>query len=291
MRQLTIALIISSLALTACGGLQTRRIVITQEYQQAVSLEELASPQMNLRLSHPYVLDLLIANEVMRNLRYLGTSTLSSEPTQLPVFQEDEIERLAPALVNALSLAQEQQYVRFVSFSQGKGIFFKTSQKTEGIVFISSEGQLNFAFNYIHSKRGGSETTAMYHEYSKLNPLKMTTSKTPLIATEPGLAMHTLADGAPSPTWIVANLAAVTRKSDHQAVPEPIQLRKPVQTDKINQTVALTSTSNQPKAQSSDETQMLTIKKKLEFLKNLFDEGLISQEEYQTRKKIVLDRI
>lgn len=290
MRQLALVFLVCTFTLTACAGLKTNQIVVAQDYYISVSLENFTSLPANLQLSHPYSLSDSSLKAVMQNISYRGATTLTETKPELPVFQEDEIERLAPELIEAVSLATNGQYVRFVSFNQGKGVLFNTSRKTEGILFVSSAGQLNIAFNFINEKRSASETSAMFHQCSPLNPIELTTSKTPLIATAPGSTIHPSADGSPSSSWIVADLDVIDKRVATQAASVVIHPTNDVQPTAL-QYVTTKSAYPAPVAQPTEEQKMAKIKKSLAFLKNLYEDGLISSEEYQARKQVVLDKI
>jgi len=108
----------------------------------------------------------------MGDLQYTEKAGLMNNIKQRPVFQQTEIDRLAPVLAATLAKADAGQRLRFISFNQGQTAIFSESRKTEGVVFIDSTGRLNFAFNYINAKRLPSETSAIYASYAEVDPTK-----------------------------------------------------------------------------------------------------------------------
>ena len=143
---------------------------------------------------------------LLARLNYVGTSGLVSEPTTMAVFQPAEIERLAPALQQALHDASAKQWVRFVSFGQKQGVLFNSSRKTEGVLFFSSDNQVNIAFSFINAKRAASETFAIYHQFATLNPLEIDASETPLVVEKAGVHLKRSANGRRAAMWLEADM-------------------------------------------------------------------------------------
>lgn len=291
MRQIVLIFLVCTFALSGCAGLKSNQTVVAQDYYISVSLEAFRSLPKNLKMSQPYSLDYSTLKEVMQNIHYRGAKTITGRHAKMPVFQDDEIERLAPSLIEAVSLTTNDQYVRFVSFNQGKGVLFNTSRKTEGILFISSAGKLNIAFNFINDKRSASETSAMFHEFSPLNPLELATIESQIVVTAPGLTMYISADGTQSPAWVVGDLGFIKKRLSTQTASVTIPTPSQPQTNELPGVSPTKTTDKLPVAQPQEKQKMEKIKSKLVFLKNLFEEGLISPKEYQKRKRIVLDKL
>lgn len=272
------------LVLSACANIQPTRTTIAGEYHYAVVLEQQAAGMF----SHPCNLEQDALKDLMAQLVYKGETGLVSQETKLPVFQPDEIERLAPALQKALEQAASDQRVRFVSFGQKQGVLFNNSRKTEGVVFVAPDRQINMAFSFINAKRAPGETSAMYHQYAKIDPLVVDDSKTPLVADKSGLQLKAFADGRKAPMWLMVDMESFQNhlgENEHYvAVPEKktgfsLPLNAPSRSQQ-GTNISSVPLSNQQKQQ--------TVKDKLVFLKNLFDDGLISEKEYQQEKAKVL---
>ena len=291
MMRLVPLLLIGALTLTACAQLAPSRVVVARQYRLAVTLEEQSTADASAPLAHPCALDPAVLKTLMARLRYQGKAGLVHERTTLPVFQDDEIERLAPLLTQALARAGQDQYVRFVSFSQGKGVFFNKSQKSEGIMFVTSGHTLNLAFNYINAKRSPSETSALYHEYSKLNPLRITTTATPLVLSSAGVRLQALADNQPAPMWLVADMKMLEKGLATAAAPvAPTAAPRP-EMKTAGVSVVGGEAEIAAAAAETEQQKRQSIKEKLRFLKALFKEGLISQEEYNGQKTEILNQL
>lgn len=283
MKKHVVFLLVAVFTLTACATIQPDRTNIAKEYYYAVELEKQVSFESVQRLGHPYVLDVDVLKEVMGQLVYMGETGIVSQPMLSPVFQADEIERLAPSLIKAAGQAQQDQVVRFVSFGQKKGVFFSNSQKTEGVFFVSEDKSVNFAFNFINTNRATNETSAQYHQYAKLNPLDIQESKTPLVVDTVGFKLQRTAADRQVPMWVDVDLELFKRelkpKDDEPGLPH--ETLDTVTTSSTSLQVHQATATAVPEGggQRQDE-----IKQQLLFLKSLFNDGLISQKEYQQQK-------
>lgn len=285
MKKLAVLIIAGMFALTACATIQPDRTNVANEYHYAVALEVQPLPQSLGELAHPKTLDLASLKSLMAQLVYVENSGSSDRGKSTPVFQIEEIERLAPSLVMALGQAQPEQLIRFVTFGQKKGVFFSDSQKTEGVFFVTSDQHVNFAFNFINSKRAPSETSAIYHRYAKLNPLDIQNSKKSLVAEKTGLELYRYEDGTQAPLWLHADLVTFERHLEeddrYEVMATPSSYAGEISS--AGEQVSAVQPESQAKMKRQD-----AIKQKLKFLKSLIDEGLITQKEYQEQKNKVL---
>lgn len=284
MKKLVGLIMAGMFALTACATIQPDRADVAKEYHYAVVLETQPLPPA-VTLAHPNTLDLDSLKDLMAQLVYAEKAGSPDSGALTPVFQAEEIERLAPSLVMALGQAQPDQLIRFVSFGQKKGVFFSQSQKTEGAFFVTSDQHLNFAFNFVNAKRAPSETSAIYHRYAKLNPLDIQEAKIGLVAEKTGLALHRYEDDTQAPLWLHADLEAFERhldENDRYAVMTASRKNASSPANAGDQVFADTS------GPEAGLTRQSAIKQQLKFLKSLFDDGLISQKEYQEQKNKVL---
>ena len=293
MKNLSVLLIISAVFLSACTSSDWVRTTVAKEYDFIVTLEQ-QPKEGNTALQkyeHPYQTDLASLGKLMGDLRYSEEAGLMSSEKQSPVFQAVEIDRLAPVLADALAKADASQRIRFTSFNQGKALLFTVSRKTEGVIFIESGGRLNLAFNSINSDRHPSETTAFYANISKVDPLKIKTSDTPISSIAPYAELHKFETGKQAPMWVVANLEKMkeaistatvanveaTKEVPPAVVPEAGTMRTPA--EKIAQ------------GQTAQDKLKADIRNKLKYLKELRDEELISEQDYNSKKMELLDKI
>ena len=300
MKHIVVLLIVSTVFMSACTGTQWVRTYVAKEYDFAVALEqrpvkETIVPPKQERIKR---LELTELKSLLSELKYIEEGGALSKSTQAAVFQTSEIDRLAPALLDALGKADANQRVRFLSFNQGQGVIFSNSRKTEGVVFSGVDGQLNIAFNYINSKRLPSETSAIYVNFSDVDPVNIHSADSTLVITAPYLQSHGFADGQTAPLWVVADLDKLAQTILSAPTPVAAEVtpteKAPVATPPA--AVPMTTPAAVPVEKNAtiaagEEVLRQDIKNKLKYLKELFDEGLISERDYQGKKQDLLNKI
>jgi len=293
MKRIACLLILVAAVLGACTSTKWVRTAVVKEYDFAVALEQRQGNDTvaQQKYEHPRDIDLADLEKLMRDLTYTEKGGMISKSKQSPVFQQVEIDRLAPVLADSLAKADASQQVRFISFNQGQAVLFSTSQKTEGVVFVESGGRLNLAFNYINANRIPSETSAIYSNYSAVNPLKIEDSDTTLSASAPYAELRTLDTGKQAPMWVVADLGKLKEASRAVAAPvaKSTENLSPAVAPKAETTVTPVVKTAPAPAQQEDLKR--DIKNTLKYLKELLDEGLISENDYNAKKAELLDKI
>lgn len=292
MKRLALLLILGATLISACAGPKWTRTTVAKQNYFIVTLEQqegkIAAGQSPYK--HPYVIELAELENLMGKLTYTDKGGVASTPKQSPVFQAVEIDRLAPALAEALAKADASQRVRFASFNQGKGMIFSDSRKTEGAVFVDSEGRLNFAFNLINADRRPSETTAIFYTFSSANPLKIETSKTILSAAPPYAELHLYENGKMAPMWVAIDLQKAKESAGTLTAPMVKEPEEAPPAAAGARTMAPPPEKAAP-ARSSEEMLKEDIKNNLRYIKELRGEGLISEKDYADKKKELLDKI
>ena len=300
MKHIVVLLIVSTVFMSACTGTKWVRTTVAKEYDFAVALEqrpvkEAIAPQKQERTKR---LELTELKSLLSELKYIEEGGALSKSTQATVFQTSEIDRLSPVLLDALAKTDTNQRVRFLSFNQGQGVIFSNSRKTEGVVFFGVDGQLNIAFNYINSKRLPSETSAIYVNFSDVDPLNIQSADNPLVTTVPYLQSHKFAAGQTAPLWVVADLDKLAQTIISAPPPVAAEVvptaKAPAATPPaavpMTAPAAVPGEKNATRAASEDVLRR-DIKDKLKYLKELFDEGLISERDYQGKKQDLLEKI
>jgi hypothetical protein len=293
MKRIFALLILSTVFCSACTSTKWVRTSVAKEYDFTVALEQLTEKGAIVPQTHeqPQGIDPAELKKVLGDLIYTEKAGLMSKSKLSSVFQQTEIDRLTPVLAATLAKAEAGQRLRFISFNQGQSVIFSESQKTEGVVFVDPAGQLNIAFNYVNAKRLPNETSAIYSNYSEIDPLKITTSDTPLSAPAPYAELHQFETGEPAPMWVVADLGKLKESISTGTVPvvkakEEIPPAAAPKTETVVTPVEITAP-----ASASDDMLKTDIKNKLKYLKELLDEGLISAKDYEAKKKELLDKI
>lgn len=300
MNRKLILLIGCAVFLSACTSTKWVRTSVTKEYGLSVTLEQRQEKGAIVmqKYQQPKSVDLDVLKTLMGDLVYIEKAGLMSNSKQHPVFQSDETERLAPVLVAALAKAEASQRLRFISYNQGQSAIFSESRKTEGVVFVDAAGRLSFAFNYINAKRLPSETSAIYASLSEADPLKIETSETPLLAPASYAELQQLETGEPAPMWVAADLKKL-KDATNSAPPPSVTETAPNAKAKEETAAPVASKpkSNPPPteksvpAPASDDLLKQELKNKLKFMKELYDEGLISEKDYEGKKKALLEKI
>ena len=301
MKQITFLFIVSCFLISGCSGPQWDRTPVIENRDFQVVLEDLQEKgnTAEQKYAHPYGMSLAKLDKILGDLTYNEEFGLLGDKKGEPVFQEEEIQRLAKALADTLAKANAGQRIRFVSFNRGQTLIFSKTRKTEGIVFIQSPHLLNIAFSSINRKMGKNVSTGYasgtsHSESSYTDPLQIMTTVTPL-APVPSYAATGLSDGGkPAPMWIVADLAKLDQtlpETDIQkeTVAEPDLRPQKGKAPAKNADVLPAETGGVEK--NHEKLLQQKIKNQLLYLKGLLDEGLITEADYAAKKMELLKKI
>jgi hypothetical protein len=239
----------------------------------------------------------------MRDLTYVEQVGFMGKKKEKAVFQAVEINRLAPVLASTLAQATDSQRIRFTSYNQGKAFIFSISRETEGVMFVEPNGHLNIAFNLINSEIDPNEPAAFPPGFSKVDPLKIKASGTTIIPAAPYAGLHKRDDAKTYPMWVIADLKKL--KDSIKNTPAVIsEVKKEVPPADMNPASpaapAAAAVAPEPVKAETQKTVPVQapetaiqkdIKNKLIYLKELLDEGLISEKDYNAKKAELLDKI
>ncbi|MBC2715365.1 MAG: SHOCT domain-containing protein [Desulfobacteraceae bacterium] len=293
MKRITVLLIISAAFFSACSSSKWVRTTVVKQRDFIVNLEQRQEEGIIIQQNyeHPYKLGLPDLEKLMGDLTYVEQIGLMNTDKQNPVFQAVEIDRLAPVLADTLAKADATQRIRFTSFNRGKALIFSVSRETEGVIFIESGKRLNIAFNFINSEIDPTETNVYPSSHSKVDPLKIKTSYATISPTDPYAELHKFESGEQSPMWVVADLEKLKEAINTEPVPigEVKEEAPPAAAPESKS--ANTETEKTTPAQASENLLQQDIKDKLKYLKELLDEGLISEKDYNAKKMELLDKL
>ena len=294
MKRIIALIIITAACVCACSSGKWIRTSVAKEYNLIVTLEQGQSQGASIpeKYQQPCNIDLNALKRFMGELTYTEKAGMLSENKPSPIFQSDEIDRLAPVLVKTLAIADASQRLRFLSFNQGPSLLFTESRKSEGVVFVDSAGRLNMALNYINTKRLPMESSAIYSKYSDVDPLNIQTSDTTISATAPYVELHTFASGQSAPMWVLADLEHLEKSSSVGAAPNlKAADRVPPAVAPATEGTRIPVERVAPSPPATDTALKQETKSKLRYLKELYDEGLISEKDYEAKKKALLEKI
>jgi hypothetical protein len=263
------------------------------------------------QFNHPFDLENKKMRGLLEQLQYLKKPLIYGDAEKLPLFQQVEIERLAPALVDALGRATAKQRVRFISYNTGGGLLFKKQRRTGGVVFVDGSDQLNLAFSYVNYELKDEELKRSGTAQLYTDPLTIDSADKPIRA--PGQAVrHRIKDGKKMPLWVVADIDRidVDRLSEpkaaepqpSEAVPpaaepsakpsaEPSGAAEPEARPKSEPEVESRPSVSTDVQQDQWEQQKSEIREKLQYLKELREADLIDEKEYEAQKEKLLEQI
>ena len=309
MKRIFALIILSAVFFPACATTQWVRTPVVKDRDFVVNLEQREEKGILLtdQYTHPHAIAPADLTRLMADLTYVENAGLMNKKTTFPVFQAEEINRLAPALADALKQADNSQRIRFTSYNRGKGLIFFVSRETEGVVFVESGKKLNLAFSKINSEIEPDATNAFPEDFSRIDPLGIKSASTILNPVSPYGQPGRLDTGKEAPMWIVADLDALKQavakapaiippsvsivpQNPEPSIAAPAPEQTPPTTPALTPQTAVTPDTSAPKNPSDALTQE-DIKNKLKYLKELLDEGLISEQDYDAKKSELLEKI
>lgn len=274
-----------SLALTALFLLMVLSSVLFMTQLRADSapllrVESATSlPAQDLPLSHPATISVAELARLMGTLEYRERGLLGRSGRQ-PVFSAEEIAALSPELTGSLLRAQPSEQVRFASFSRRSGALSQLL-RTEGIAFVDAEGDLNLAFAGIHEFAGPDEDFFAFLQLSDRDPIRIERN---LLRLDSATAdWSTRSD---RPLWAQASLTGTATAAASRPV------------EQSSETTTASEMRPGPselpaRAESAPGRQSLEaeVRQRLEFLRGLYEDGLISEPEYEQQRREALQRL
>ncbi|MGM0452029.1 MAG: SHOCT domain-containing protein [Thermodesulfobacteriota bacterium] len=300
MKRLAIAVCLA-LVLTGCATTRWESTELIEKQHLKVNLERRIEKDRPVAqgYDHPATVSADAIETILADISYMAPPRIWGDSEKRPVFQPEERKRLAPALSMALSKATPDQRIRFTSYNRGGGLLFSDRRKTEAVIYVDDKPRLHIAFSHIntalqHDQRPETVTTA-----SK-DPLEITSTDTPIVVRGDYITHHQPSQsGQKRPMWVEANLEKAKTKSrkDRPAPAEPGQNQEqagqgPEETAAPAPSVSGKDETKSPAAapdQWQDRKQK--IRTRLKYLKELYEDGLIDQTEYEAKKQQILNQI
>ena len=292
MKKITVLLIMAVAFLCACNSNKWIRKTVVKQNKFIVTLEQhqVEDEIVHKKYNHPIKIDPAEFKRLMEDLRYIEQAGFIGEDKENAVFQAVEIDRLAPVLADSLANADDSQRIRFTSFNQGKAFIFSVSRETEGVMFVEPDGRLNIAFYLINSKIDQNESSSLSPGISMVDPLKIKSSGMTIIPTRYS-ELFTFETGKQAPMWVVADLEKLKETAANEPIPVADVEKEALPAAAPEPESAVTETEKSAPAQASETMLQEDIKNKLKYLKELLDEGLISEKDYNFKKKGLLDKL
>jgi hypothetical protein len=274
-------LLICTLLLTACAGTKLVRTPVVKDFNLNLTLEQVQEKGQTVaqNFQHPYQIEEGPLRRMLTDLTYVA----DDEKEKTPIFQGVEIDRMAGPLAEILAQADASQRIRFLSYNKKKGLLLSNTRKSEGVMFVDGEGKLNIAFNCINIDRYVNETTAVNPTFDKIDPLSIPEAETRITSLPSYARLHQFEDNQLAPMWIAVDLQQLQAAYDTTPVTAP------------NAAQATTESGAAAGAAATggnfQDLQMENIRGKLNYLKQLVEEGLITEDDYNAKKLDLLDRL
>ncbi len=309
MNKISVLLLLTVGIITGCAtGRWVNDPIISDQYvkvglEHRVGDDAVSNPQYR----HPVQMDPAQVRQLLTGLTYQESAVLLGKPKIEPVFQDFELARLAPGISEALAKAGPRERVAFTSFNKGGGLLFAKRRITQGVIFMDPEDLLNIAFTCINCETRPDEPLNRSSDPLQRDPLEITKTERPLMLQHPFTTIHMDADGRLHPDWVVIDLdefSASAARGPVNPVPasppaaEEPGLKAPAPQVPQAPDAAVSAREAEPELQAApDQTgsrwnsQKEKIKREFSLLKELYDEKLITSEEYEARKAKLLDQL
>lgn len=284
MKKKILALTILAAMLGGCasGGWQETGVAeedgVTVKLQKR--LEKDATVEQNY--SHPAKdIDTALLKRIFQNLEYTERSIFSGR-SKKPVFQEQETEKLAPAVATALKRADSDSRVYFASLHYTTDTLLKKRRITEGVIFLDENKKLNIAFSWINQRTDVHGEPLLKDQTASREPLETNDAAKKLVADISHIQKAEIQDGKKAPMWIKADF-------DDSARTEKTVEPEAAGTEKKEEKISGAEPEKRPEDAEKDGRE--EVRSRLEYLKGLYEDGLITESEYEEQKQQALEEL
>lgn len=242
-----------------------------------------------IQFNHPYELAGNVITNALSYIYFEEKGLLKKKGT-VRVFQDDEIRKLVPLLIQSFSVATPEQVVTVSSYSER---MLLTDQQNYCILFISDHS-LNIAFSRVHMFQTYNDTMSEKKRYTttKENPAQISHSRFWKLIPSAGQRLEPSHEN-----WLVIDLS-------NEMYQQPVAQRVGTVDEKIkvgtselearlrkleermgaaSETKGHKSTT--PVREIGSESK---IKSKLIILREMVDDGIVSEEDYNYKKAKML---
>jgi len=268
-----IIIVLSALLLFAagCGGPRWQDAAVDAQDDYTIRIQHRVAEETAGMPNYKHPVD-ITARELaffMNDLAYTSRSIIA-ESAKRPVFQDKEIDRLAPVLARALGALGPNERIAVTSFNRGGGLIFEKRRKTEAVIFMDGNNRLNVAFAVINEEIPPDQTMSAAAKEPPGDPMTVRSSSTSLAITADYMQPHDREDGKAYPMWVKADVKGLKMAAKAAERPEDAPEDVPV---------------------TDPEKRRDQIRSQLEYLKELHDDGLITETEYDEKRRELLERI
>lgn len=308
MRHNIIAALLIALFAAGCGSGGWKDSAVAKDDGIVVRLEQQMKDDkvVDQNYQHPAEIDQFTMSWLLDDLRYIPKPVLIGGSSETQIFQQYEIDRLAPALSEALQMADSGQRVHFTSYNRAVDLIFEKPRKTEGVMFVNSDGTLHIAFSWINVLLDMDGNPQSQRAGRKFDVLTLKDTETRVVAGKPYMRLYRFEDGKTSPMRLVVNTdhlrAGVSREVQQQQTGyQPAPQARPSNAAQAPEPAVEQQQSLRPRQQQATpesaapvadlETRRKEVRIHLEYLKGLYEEGLITETEYDQQRKQALESL
>ena len=279
--------------LICCSVLRGVRAETYKEGQITVKHEELSVKRDRGRISfdHPYEITGNVITNALSSIYYEEKGLLKKKEP-LRVFQDDEIRKLTPFIIQALSVATSKQAVVVSSYSER---LLLSDQQNYCILFVANK-RLNMVFSRIHTFQTYNDTMSDKKRFSTTPENPVTVKHSRFWKLVPSTEQQLEPDHE---NWLLIDLSSATYQ-------QPIAKKTGTVDEKIEQGKAdldsrlkkleekMSGNIDAPKqtqpASALEKTAKgeSKIKSKLLMLRELVSEEIITEEDYNHKKAKLL---
>ncbi len=278
-----IALLLSTAFVSPARGLSlgSTEVIFKKGNDNWVKLKK-GNPEL-FPFDHPHKFTPGDVKKALKALRYFRPGPLAvtkKEGKEYDLFTKEEIQTLAKPVSEAFSQASSGKWVDFSVLSFRGQSFTGSFRKTDGVMFVR-DGKLNLALRNIAVKKIPDK------EFSRYDPTKGYRSFTKMVKT-PGVELKDV-------NWVTVgpeNLSGAGQEALQEKQEEPEQEKVEKAEDEGDAEKEQEIEQVEEKAEESEgPSSEKSIKERLIKLKELYDEGLITEDEYRNKKEEILEEL
>jgi len=271
--------IISILFVISCSPKRIHEKLVFENKHAKVFLEsEIEKGSALNNYAHPVDLNDEILKLFLKSISYNEETGLFSKTQPASVFNENEINNLVFPIIDSLKKANPGQRIHFISYNRGNHGIFSHLRKTEGLVFIKPAGVLNIAFYSVNFEIRPHVNDDPVEIESEINPLKTRTAQTTVFSDIPEIKPHEFENGKKSPVWLAAHI-------------DQLEMRLKTGDEKKKQKKVIILPEKGIEQPDAWELKKNKVTRQLKYIKELFSKGLITKEDYESKKKEILKQI
>ncbi len=248
----------------------------------------LAKPDKGIEnLQHPAELSPELVEQIIAAIRYtrpfVNLGGLS-KGKDYELLTAEEAGSIAPYISQAFAQANSSQWVDFsLEVHRGVLFIFGSDQLTDGVAFMK-DGKLNIAFRNISEKISAEGTPNI------VSPLKSSAGTAKLVPGK-GLELAKNKKGKTVDNWLVIDLkafsapAAEAKPAEVKAEPAKPET-KPAEVKP--QEKSPEKSAAQPAPPPAEPKSGKSVKQRLTELRELYDQGLITEDDYNKKREDIL---